>query len=260
MKNAPKGFKLQFSAAVKPSIYMIVLSCLYSVLYMLSARANFSSSVSLAAQTLLFGAYGLGLYFVCTMMWGKKPGVLSLGKTCLVLAWNLFWICMVNLISYAYTLVVNAGLSQWILLIVQLLAGLLIIFLVPATLLFYKALYEDAESSKEILGSIWVSLKKSPSAILNAWLILFIVLMVWDTLFSGPLSIYYGFNATLLMANLLYIGNPMFYWIMMLFVSGAQGAFVYMILLYILWGLLCTWLEMNLIAWIGSKWQPSKTE
>ena len=84
--------------------------------------------------------------------------------------------------------------------------------------------------------------------------------MVWDTLFSGPLSIYYGFNATLLMANLLYIGNPMFYWIMMLFVSGAQGAFVYMILLYILWGLLCTWLEMNLIAWIGSKWQPSKTE
>ncbi|MCF0258423.1 MAG: hypothetical protein HUJ54_01060 [Erysipelotrichaceae bacterium] len=247
-------FKIRFTALLKPAIYAIAFSCLYSLAFLWISGLMENQLASLALQTLLVSLYGVGLYFVCTLVWGRRHGVLNLSCVGKVFGWNVLWSAAAALVSWLYVIVVNSNTGWFFLLLVQLMAGALLIFLVPFTLLFYKGVYEKEEDLKGLLAGVWSSWKKSPTGILNPWLLLFLAMVGWDTLFSGPMGIYFGFNAAGLLSSLVFIGNPMFYWIMMLYVSGGQGAFMYMIVLYILSGLVFTWLWLNLAAWTGTKW------
>ncbi|MCF0261061.1 MAG: hypothetical protein HUJ54_14470 [Erysipelotrichaceae bacterium] len=258
-QNQPEEkFKIRFTSLLKPAIYAIVFSCLYSLAYLWISGQIENQPASLAAQILLVSVYGVGLYFVCTLVWGKQHGVLNLSCTGKVFGWNIVWAAAAALISWLYVMVISSS-SLFLLLAVQILAGVLLIFLIPFTLLFYKGVYEKEEDLKSLLAGVWKSFLKAPTGVLNPWLLLFLALVGWDTLFSGPMGIYYGFNAAGLLSSLIFIGNPMFYWMMLLYVSGGQGAFMYMIILYILSGLIFTWLWLNLAAWTGTKWMGSRS-
>ncbi len=244
---------IHFVKYLKPMIYLLVFSVLYGGLYLLTTNWQINTLFKQLVQGLLVSCYGVAWYFVMGLIWGRKKGTLSGKSVLLVLAWCFVWGVLGGaLLPYLSFLVLNNFIGR---LIIQILAAVGLMVFVPATILFFRGVYKGESRLPVLFNQIKLSMIARPSAVFNPWLILLLLALFWDSMFNGPLTIYYGFNAPVLFANLLYLSYPMVY-PLMLVVSGwnYMASLSEMITLLSLSSLVCVWLSVNMCAWIGSTW------
>lgn len=246
--------RFRFTSLFKPLVYLILFSLIYDIGYVWAADQGFAmAALSVAWKAL----YGLGLYFVCTLAWGRKRGALSGRITLYVLIWSV--------LPAAFVWMMDTALLDWYgnpagMLLLYGLSAMLLIFLIPYTLLLWHGLYMGETSLKRLFESAWDKLKANYTKIINFWLILFLVRVVWDSMFAGPLGMNESFNLVLLLSNLVYLGWPMMYPVMLIMLSknGIGGGIGELILLYVLWDLLLCWLALNAVCWLGELAGPAK--
>jgi hypothetical protein len=203
--------------------------------------------VSAAMQAVLLTVYGIGWYWMCTLVWKRGAGSLSGGRLGRVALWNVLWnIVVIGLLEYGYQTYSDNGI---IMMVLQILAGVLLIVLVPLTFCFYEQTSREklpAFDIKSFLKSAW----KHKTALSDAWIIFYFLLAGWDSLFAGPLSFAQGFDPCAQMINLWVLGNPVSYPATLISIGTAFEGRSELILLYVMAGLFFTWLAWNLIAWM----------
>lgn len=250
-----------FTSLLKPMIYSLVFAAIYNIVYFLADSYITNSLAREVFDLIWVSVYGLSWYFVSTLVWTRKQGTLSLYSCSIVLLWCLLWaIYAVYIVTPLYTYVYLAQ-NAVLMIIVQLLAAAGLILMIPSSLLLFKGLYEGETSLKTLFRCMGRSMKENASAIFNSWLCLFLLMCAWDSMFYGPLSIYDGFNAVNLLSQLLFLGNPIAYGMLIVYVMGGDvfGGYIYMVVLSLLFGLVLNWLDVNLIAWTGKQYKSPRS-
>lgn len=246
-----------FTSLLKPMIYAILFGIVYNLAYLWLINTGVQSGLQQFVEILLLCLYGLSWYFVATLAWGRQRGTLSGTKCSLVLLWLLAWnVLTFYVIQPLYQTAVTHNANAFLMILIQLAGAFVLICMIPATLLYFKGIYEGNTDLKTLLCSIRASMKEHASPIFNSWLILFLIMVAWDTLFSGPLTVYFGFNACRLSVMLLSMGNPMAFWMSLTWLAagGASSGYAYAIVLTALFGLIENFLAINLIVYIGKFW------
>ncbi len=251
-KPEKQGFRPAFTSILKPMIYAVLFSLIYSVGYVFLNMLSIDGKLTFWIFTLLsliwVSLYGLSVYFVCSLVWTKKAGALRKDRLLKIAGMVFGSAAAVNLAGY---------LCSWLLqsnLFLRLLAALIClffyVFFVPACCLYFYGVYEEDRPKLELLfRQITESIRRSFSGTVNLWLILFLVLIGWQSLFSGPLSIMFGFDPGALLLSFLYMGEPFCYPVLIAWLSAgtmnsAMGA---MIVLDVLFSLIWIWGFLNYI-------------
>lgn len=242
-----------FTKLLKPMIYSLLFAGIYNLGYIFLQAQNWGLWTQ-ALEVLWLSVYGLSWYFVSTLAWGRKQAVLSSYTVSVVFLWFLAWnVLATYILAPMYSWAVVAQASSLVLIAIQLLSAVQLIVMIPASILLFRCLYEGQSRLHLIFASMFQSMRQHASPVFNSWLLLFLLLAVWDTLFSGPLSLYYGFNATVLVMQLLFLGNPLGFGMLLIsyIAGGVSGGYMYAAVLALLSGLIMNWLEINLIVYIG---------
>lgn len=253
-----KNFR--FTSIFKPLIYLIVFSVIYSFgLVWLSQQ---DSSLFSAGSVLWMAAYGLCVYFVCTLVWGRQRGTLSWRAIAVVLGWNVVWGIAVHLLSWAYNLSYGNMLAM---LVVYAVSAAGLVFLVPYTLLVWRGLYKAAGlpdggnslSFKDLFTNAWQILISHFGKIVNSWLVLLLVIIFWDSMFLAPMGLDESMNLAQVFSNMIYYGAPGMYPVMLLMLSGGNLAsgMAELALLFVLSGIVLSWFSLNMVSWI-SRFDP----
>lgn len=245
-----KHFPFRFTSLIRPMIYLFLFSLVYGYgeLFLL----NLSSSWSSLLSCLWLSLFGLGLYFVCTLIWTKKRKTLSLPKVLevlgLCLGLNLFTNYCISPLSLTSGPLVLVG---------AFLGTIFLLFAIPTFILIFKAIYEDIPSFKEQFNAVIITWKKKFWLILNLWLVLFGWMYLWDNFMGGPLYSAIRFDAPSLFTSLIFLKEPTVYFEMILFFSqGAEGTYE-LVMLGLLEAILVTFLACNLISWFGQAFDQS---
>ena len=243
-----------FTSLLKPMFYIILFSVLYGIGYTAVTVRNMTSPMPetgiMIFDTLWLAVYGLGMYFVFTLIWGKKRGTLRAENTWKVLLWN---------ILISLTIRGAAVLALWLsrysagLIAGALLCLLVLICAVPVILVFWYLIYldEDRTFVDTAVRTFQIIFRK-PVAVQNGWLIILAVQIVWNSLFSGPLSVLISFNPGVYMINFMYLGEPFVYSVLLGYLSAVTGAadLTYVLMLDVLFSLILVWAVSNLGLYI----------
>lgn len=253
MKPLKNPFR--FTSLLRPMIYLFLFSLIYGfgTLMLLDLPAPWND----ITRTLLLAVFGLGLYFVSTLIWGKKRKTLALKRTA-----EVFGLC---LFLAVFTTVVISPLSLqgnhvvW-LIVGAILGTFCLLFALPTLVLFFRAIYDGIDSFGEQVKFVRLPWKGRFWYILNLWLMLFVLMYAWDNFMGGPLYSGGGFDAPSIFTTLMYLKEPTIYFEMILLLSqGAAGTWE-LTMLGILESLLMVFLECNLIAAIGEAGQQMWNE
>lgn len=249
-------WRFHFTKYLKPMFYILLFSAVYMLGYLGLTAIPVSGMASYLIDCLRIiwiAVYGVGLYFTSTLVWGKKRKTLS--GTCVsrVFLWNLAW----TFVSLTVSSISRISMAFYV--ISSILSAFLLIFLMPATILFWYGVYRQEQDVKGILESIRESLKKHPAKILNPWLILFFAMVGWDSLFQAPLSIAWQISAPALLANLLSISAPFSFPILLLSIIGTSmpQEYVAVIMLDVLFSLVLCFLMVNLASWTAEQYEAA---
>lgn len=239
-----KNFPFRFTSIMRPMIYLFLFSLIYGYgeLILLNEETFWSPLLGCFWLSL----FGLGLYFVCTLIWKKKRKTLSLFKVLEVLS-----LCLgLNLIT-TYIISPLSLTSGSFVLIGAFLGTLFLLFALPTLILLFKAIYDDIPSLSEQFGAVFSVWKKKFWLVLNLWLALFGWMYLWDNLLGGPLYSAIRFDAPSLFTSLLFIREPTVYFEMILFFStGAEGTYE-LVMLGIMESILVIFFACNIISWLG---------
>ncbi len=243
-----KTFPFRFTSLLRPMIYFFFFSLGYGLgeLYLLQYDAP------RWIECIWLAIFGLGLYFVCTLIWGKKrqtlawPKVLEVLGLCLGL--NLFTTYCISPLSLAQGPLVLLG---------ALLGTGCLLGALPTLILFFKAIYEDQKTFQAQWQSVLATWRQKFWVILNLWLLLFGLMFLWDNLIGGPLYTATRFDAPSLFTTLLFLKEPTVYLELILsFSLGADGTYE-LIMLGLMEALGAIFLECNIISWYGQAYQEA---
>lgn len=234
----------RFTSLFKPLVYLILFSLIYDAGYLWLSN---STEYFALAGTMWMAVYGLGVYFVCSLAWGKKRGTLEWKKIGIVLLWCLFWGVIVQLISILYLALYGnmAGM-----LLSYSISGAGLIFAVPLGVLLFRLLYNNVTQPHMILASISETLRRHFGKLINSWLVLLLVMIAWDSMFYGPLAAN-EMNVPMMFSNLVFYGAPFMFPVMIFMLSGGTLAagMTELAILYILSGIFLCWLSLNMVCW-----------
>ncbi len=239
----------RFTSLFKPMVYLLLFSLAYSAgwLYWTShAPETLNPCLVSLPGCLMLSVYGLCLYFVCTLVWGKKRGTLSAKKAlsvwivCLLVA----LVCMYGLTPLSY-----AG-GNAALLILGAFCGLAFLFLViPCLLFWFYAVYLGIEGFRDQFAFVERCWKTGGMKALNLWLIVFLLIWLWDSLMGGPLYSGSGFDAPGICTSLFFMGEPGTYFVLLLMLGhGFNGD---LLMLTAMQSLFLVFYACNTISWIG---------
>lgn len=252
MKKWKNPFR--FTSVFKPMVYLFLFSLLYGygTLWLLSLPDPWNELL----RTIWLAFFGLGLYFVCTLIWGKKRKTLALKKSgevfLVCLALNLFTAYCISPLSLVSG---NLALS----LTGAILGTLFLLLALPSLILFFQAVYEGRSGWKEQVDFVLNAWKERFWYILNLWLLLFVLMFVWDNLMGGPLYAGARFDAPSIFTTLLFLKEPTIYFEMILVLSnGASGTWE-LVMLGVMESLLMVFLECNIISWYGHAARKANT-
>lgn len=236
----------RFTSLFRPMVYLFLFSLIYApgTFWLMNLPQPWSD----LARCVWLALFGLGLYFICTLVWGKKRKTLALSKSgevflvCLIL--NLFTAWCISPLSLVSG---NLALS----LCGAILGTVFLLFALPSLILLFRAVYEDIQGWKAQLDFILNAWKQKFWVILNLWLLLFVLMFAWDNLMGGPLYSAVRFDAPSLFTSLLFMKEPTVYFELILFLSnGGEGTYE-LVMLGVLEAVLGVFLECNIISWIG---------
>ncbi len=248
----------RFTSLLKPMIYLIVFSLLYGAgaLWSLSLPSGWGGLIC----CLFAGLYGLCLYFVCGLCWGKKRGTLSVPIMIevFVLSLVLALIAMYVLSPLAITT------SVLLYLLGAVLGTILLFFGIPSLIVIFRTLYEGITSFKEQISAVILAWKTHFWRILNVWLIFVLVLFFWDGFIAGPLYSPSGLNPAALMSSLVLLRQPGVSAEMMVLMGASGDGIGELVMLLALCAILEVFFECNMIVWTGndaaSAWKQEKKE
>lgn len=243
-----------FTSLLKPMFYMILFSVLYGIGYTAVTIRNLTDPMPeigiMIFDTLWLAVYGLGMYFAFTLIWGKKRGTLRAENTWKVLLWN---------ILISLTIRGAAVLALWLsqypagMIAGALLCLAILICAFPVVLIFWYLIYLDEDRTfVDTAVQTFQMIARKPAGTLNGWLIVLAVQIVWNSLFSGPLSVLISFNPGIYMINFMYLGEPFVYSVLLGYLSMAAGAadLTYVLMLDVLFSLVLVWALSNLGLYI----------
>lgn len=239
-----KSFSFRFTSIMRPMIYLFLFSLGYGLgeLYLIQLNSPWNTLLS----CLWLALFGLGLYFVCTLIWGKKRKTLAPLKVLEVLA-----LCLGLNLFTAYCLSPLSLTSGWRTILGAILGTIALLLALPTLILFFKAIYEDQMSFKAQCQRVLAVWKAKFWLILNGWLLLFALMYLWDNLLGGPLYSATRFDAPSLFTSLLFLKEPTIYLEMILYFSlGAEGTYE-LVMLGLMEALCGIFLECNLLSWYG---------
>ena len=231
---------------------MLAASILYNYLYLGISFMNPSPAFVYGAQGALSLFFSLVFYRLCVLVWKKGKMKWSGAVVLRVLLWQAVCILFVSGICVPLnTAVQNTAAGQILSQIVSI-AGVL--FIIPLQLMYNYALFSGKRKGKEIFLYIKDIFKKNYKGILNGFCALLLLLAGVDTLIHGVFTIGSGLNATAFLTGLMYAGNPMVNWMMMVFASEMAGLAAEQVLIPVLFclaaGCVEAWLELNYIFYI----------
>lgn len=248
-------FRPAFTTILKPLFYSILFSLFYSFGYigftLLAINDGISSWVLSIISIIWLMFYILGQYFAISLAWSKKAGSLSRPRLLRIGGWSLTWGLAACLCGYFCSWMLQGNLIFR--LFAAFLCAFFLICMIPASLLYFYGVYEQGEAKFELLlRQVRESLSKNFLKIVNPWLILFLILVNWHSMFAGPLSIVNGFNPGSLLVSFLFMGEPFCFATLL----GRLGSdimtqeIVAMIILDGLFSLVFTWAIINYAMYI----------
>ncbi len=238
----------RFTSLFKPMVYMAIFCIAYAFGYLsfINISAGMSQIAALLCGALILSVFGVALYFVCTLVWGKKRATLGAKKiahvwiVCLVLA--LFTSFGIGPLAYAggNTLMLIAG---------AVLGLVMLLFALPTLILFFYAVYSGHESWNDQILAVMDYWKSNPMRIINYWLVIFLIMYLWDNMLAGPLYSAGAFDAPALFSNLMYLSQPGTFTILLLMNGTAQVT--ELVMLTTMGAIILVFLSCNTISWIG---------
>lgn len=244
MKNFKNPFR--FTSIFKPMVYLFIFSLAYGygTLKLIELEQPWNNLL----RSIWLALFGLGLYFICTLIWGKKRKTLALKKS-----GEVFLLCLVLAFFTAYVISPLALASGDALRLIAgaILGTVFLLFALPTLILIFRAIYEDCQTIPEQFAFVRTVWKKKFWFILNLWLLLFILMFLWDNVFGGPLYIRSGFDTPGLFTNVLFLKQPTVYFEMIWMLSASAAGTYELIMLGIIEAILEIFLECNIISWIG---------
>ena len=238
-------------------IWTIVLSFLYNLVYLFTYSSQLSSRSVYAIQVVLSLLSSIGMYWICTKVWTSQKEKLDFGTLLRVLILQGIYILLVSALLIPLALVAIEQNQMWLMVFMQLVSVFFLIFMIPFQLVYYYALFMGKRSFQEIKTYIFGVFKAHYKVILNMYCAMLLFMMAIDTLSGGTLSLAGGFNVPVIVHSLLYVGNPMFSWMMSLFLAMAANlplGQMFMILFFLFMiGFLYAYLELNFVAFIQEK-------
>lgn len=256
--NTMKQFFKHFHIGVlfKGLSYTLIFSAIYNFFFLgttiLSQNVPWMIYIMQAVLNLIFS---LGMYKICTMVWQKKPEKIT-GEIAvrILLLQGVYMLFVSGICNPMYMIAQN---QTFALVLVQLLSAMGIIFMIPIQLIYYYALFLGKRNGKEIFLYVKNVMKTNYKGILNAFCGLFLVIICIDTLTMGIFTIVGGFNATALLTNMFYAGNPLVNCMTMLFASSLANLPLIQILVPVFFsfivGFFYAWLEMNYVYYVQEK-------
>lgn len=244
-------FRLAFTSILKPLIYGVIFSLIYSFGYigftLLSISGSLPSLLFSILSVLWTAIYGIAVYFCLTLVWKKKQGALSAQRMLKVTSWSLLWVLGAHLTGYFCSWMLSSNLILRVL--AALFCAFFFIFMVPATVLFYYGVYEEDEKTKVelLLRQTVTSLKRHFSACINPWLLIFFALILWQTLFAGPMSILTGFDPGSLLTSFVFLSEPFCFPVMLGMLAGGllTSELTYVMVLDAMFSLFYIWAMAN---------------
>ncbi len=246
-----KFFSFRFTSIMRPMIYLFLFSLGYGLgeLYLIQFMAPWNTLLECGWLAL----FGLGVYFVCTLIWGKKRQTLAPLKVL-----EVFTLCLILNLFTAYCLSPLSLTSGWRTILGAILGTSSLLFALPTLILFFKAIYEDQMNFKLQFQSVIAVWKTKFWLILNIWLFLFALMYIWDNFMGGPLYSATRFDAPSLFTSLLFLKEPTIYLEMILYFSlGAQGTYE-LVMLGLMEAILGVFLECNILSWYGQAYNEVK--
>ncbi len=245
-----KSFPLRFTSIMRPMIYLFLFSLGYGVgeLYLIQLSTSWNTFL----ECVWLALFGVGLYFVCTLIWGKKHKTLAVSKVLEVLG-----LCLILNLFTAYCISPLSLVNGPLVLLGAILGTFCLLFALPTLILFFKTIYEDQMNFKvqcQLVLKVW---KSKFWIILNLWLLLFALMYGWDNLLGGPLYSATRFDAPSLFTSLLFLKEPTLYLEMIVyFSSGAQGTYELM-MLGLMEAVIGVFLECNILSWYSQAYNAS---
>lgn len=236
----------RFTSIFKPMVYLFLFSLVYGFGTIRMIELDLPFNDLLRSVWLAF--FGLGFYFICTLIWGKKRKTLALAKS-----GEVFGLCLLLALLTAYVISpLSFGTNDPFRLIAgALLGSVFLLFALPTLILIFRAVYEDRMSARAQYSFVCKVWKEKFWYILNLWLLLFILMFAWDNFLGGPLYTHSGFGAPGLFATVLFLKEPTVYFEMIwMLASNASGVYE-LIMLGLMEAILEIFLECNIISWIG---------
>ncbi|MBF0578206.1 hypothetical protein IM774_00020 [Erysipelotrichaceae bacterium RD49] len=252
-----KSFKnpFRFTSLLRPMIYLFLFSLIYG--FGTLKLMDLPSPYNDISRCLLLSVFGLGLYFVSTLIWGKKRQTLTpkrageVWSLCLLLAVVTTWV-----ISPLSLQGGNLGL----LLLGAVLGTVCLLFALPTLILFFRAIYNGIDSLSDQIKFVRLAWRGKFWYILDLWLMLFVLMYAWDNFMGGPLFSAGTFDAPSIFTTLMYLKEPTIYFEMILLFSQSAPGTWELTMLGILEAVLMVFLECNIIAWIGQAGQQMWNE
>ena len=235
----------RFTSLLKPMIYWVVFSLLYGAgaIWSLTLSTEWSGLIT----CLFWALYGVALYFICGLCWGKKRGTLSIQIVA-----EVFALSLVLALVAMYVLSPLALTASPVLYILGALIGLVFLFFaIPSLILIFRALYEGKTGFKEQIDAVLLAWKKNFWRILNVWLIFVLVLYFWDSFIGGPLYSSSGLNPAALMSSLILLRQPGLSAEMMVLMGASGEGIGELVVLLAICALLEIFFECNMIVWLG---------
>ncbi len=236
----------------KALIATLLLSFLYNLVYLFAGFGITDPRLFYAVQVVLSLASSLGFYKICTMVWTPDKEKMSFDVVLRVLILQGGWILLISAVIASLAALASSNMVASV--FVQLISVVVLIGLIPFQLVYYYSLFLGKKSGKEIFGYIKTVFAAHYRSILNVYCALLLVVMAIDTFSGGPFSLAQGFYVPQILQNVLYVGNPMFSWMYVLFLSTSFGVslssmFVIIFFLFLI-GFLYAYLDLNLVAYI----------
>lgn len=242
----------QFRSLLKALVATLILSFLYNIPYLMAGSAAIDPRLFYGIQVVLSLLSSIGFYKICTLAWTPDKEKLTAGAIGRVLMLQGVLILLVSAVLMPLSTVFASNMPLSI--VVQLVSTFVLIVVIPFQLVYYYALFLGKRSWKDIWGFVRAVFARHYRSLLNVYCALILAVMAIDTVTGGPFSLAQGFYVPHIVYNLLYVGNPMFSWMYMLFLTVGFGVplssmFAIIFFLFVV-GCLYAYLELNFVAFV----------